>query len=291
MLKEIYEQPESVRETIGDRDPPRPARARGLRAHRSRDSESPPDRRARLRHRLPRRRRRPLRDRGVGADPGGAGHRQRVALPQPGAVEGHARDRHLAVRGDSRHPRGDAACRRVRRANARDHEHDGHADRAGGRVGAVHARRARDGRRRVQDVHRPGRALLPDRAQAGGGAQDAAGGGDRTAPRRGRVAAGQDGRLPRRRSSDRGDRAAPLRQAVLPLPRPAHRPARVPGRRAEAQGDLVHPDRGVLGRGDEARPDRPARRADAGGLHRHRLARLREGRLEHPGDARSGSAR
>ena len=68
MLKEIYEQPEAVARDDRRPDPPRPARARGPR----------PDRRAscsnlrrivdrRLRHRVPRRRRRPLRDRGVGA--------------------------------------------------------------------------------------------------------------------------------------------------------------------------------------------------------------------------------
>ncbi len=86
--------------------------------------------------------------------------------------------------------------------------------------------------------------------------------------------------------SDRRDRAALLRQALLPLPRPPHRPARRPRGRAEAEGDLVHPDRRVLGGGDEARADRAARRGHAGGRRRHRPeADLREGRLEHPGDA------
>ena len=42
--------------------------------------------------------------------------------------------------------------------------------------------------------------------------------------------------------------AALLRQAVLPLSRPAHRPARRPRGRAEAEGDQLHPDRGLLGR-------------------------------------------
>ena len=82
-------------------------------------------------------------------------------------------------------------------------------------------------------------------------------------PRRGLPAAGEDPGVPRRRPSDRRDRAAPLRQAVLPLPRPPHRPAGRARGRAEAEGDLVHPDRGVLGRRDEARPDRAARRVHA----------------------------
>ena len=54
----------------------------------------------------------------------------------------------------------------------------------------------------------------------------------------------------------RGDRAAALQQAVLPLPGATYRSARRPRRGAEAEGDPLHPDRGVLGRRDEARPDR-----------------------------------
>ncbi len=79
--------------------------------------------------------------------------------------------------------------------------------------------------------------------------------------------------------------ASPLPEAVLPLPRAPHRPSGLPRGRAEAEGDLLHPDGGVLRRRDEARPDRAARRHDAGRLHRNRLGRLRQGRVEHPGDA------
>ena len=91
--------------------------------------------------------------------------------------------------------------------------------------------------------------------------------------------------------SDRGDRPALLRQAVLPLPRPPYRAARRARGRAQAEGDLVHPDRGLLGRRDEARADRAPRRGHAGGLHRDRLARLRQGRLEHPGEPSARRAR
>ena len=52
--------------------------------------------------------------------------------------------------------------------------------------------------------------------------------------------------VPRRRSPHRRGRAAPLRQAVLPLPGAERGPPGVPRGRAEAQGALVHPDRGVL---------------------------------------------
>ena len=65
--------------------------------------------------------------------------------------------------------------------------------------------------------------------------------------------------VPRRRSPHRRSCAAPLRQAVLPLPGAERRPPGVPRGRAEAQGALVHPHRGVLGGGDEARADRAAR--------------------------------
>ena len=44
------------------------------------------------------------------------------------------------------------------------------------------------------------------------------------------------------------DRPPSLRQAVLPLPGPQHRPAGRARGRAEAEGALVHPDRGLLGR-------------------------------------------
>ena len=91
MLKEIHEQADAVAETLADRLPgdhgvdlsdvePRgrvPARRR-------------PDRDRRLRHLLPRRSDRPLRDRGVGAGAGRNGHRLRVPLPQPGRRAGRS---------------------------------------------------------------------------------------------------------------------------------------------------------------------------------------------------------
>ena len=142
MLKEIYEQPEAVRETIGDR-------VRGhqlvLDALGLTELEVRNLRRIVIvaaRHLVPRRRRRPLHHRGVGAHSGRARHRERVDLPQPGALEGHARDRHLAIGRVARHGQRGQARARARRAHARDHEHDGHADHARGRCDAVHALRA-----------------------------------------------------------------------------------------------------------------------------------------------------
>ena len=54
-------------------------------------------------------------------------------------------------------------------------------------------------------------------------------------------------------------------------------------RRAEAEGDLLHPRRRLSGRRDEARPDRAHRRADAGGGDRARRSRIREDGGQRPG--------
>ena len=62
----------------------------------------------------------------------------------------------------------------------------------------------------------------------------------------------------------------------LPLSRPRHQlPDRARGR-AQAEGNLLHPRRGLSGRRDEARPDRAHRRADAGRHHRAARPRVRE---------------
>ena len=63
------------------------------------------------------------------------------------------------------------------------------------------------------------------------------------------------------------------RRDEFPVPRPR---LQLPGgarRRAQAQGDQLHPRRGLSGGRDEARADRADRREDAGGVHR--AARLR----------------
>ena len=67
---------------------------------------------------------------------------------------------------------------------------------------------------------------------------------------------------------------------LLPLPRPPRRPARGARGRAEAEGDLLHPDRRLRGRRDEARADRAARPVHAGRVHRHRHADPRQGPVE-----------
>ena len=78
---------------------------------------------------------------------------------------------------------------------------------------------------------------------------------------------------------------------VLPLHRPPRRAAGRARGGAQAQGDLLHRHRRLRRRGDEARPDRPARRLHPGGLRRHRLPGAGEGRLQHPGGPRPRRSR
>ena len=273
MLKEIHEQADAVAETIADRtvrpdgvDLPEldDELLRGVTPHHHR----------RLRHLLPRGPDRPLRDRGVGARPGRDGHRVRVPLPQPGGRPRRPRDRHHAVGRDAGHAGRDAARARARRDRARGHEHHGLAGHARRRRRRLHARRPGDRRRRDQDVRRPGRRHVPARAAHGRAARHAR----RRAPHRARHAPEahparhrRDARPGHRR--DRPRRRAPLRQGLLPLPRPPRRPAGRPRGRAQAQGDLLHRDRRLRRGRDEARPDRAARPGHAGRRRRHGLAR------------------
>ena len=92
---------------------------------------------------------------------------------------------------------------------------------------------------------------------------------------------------PRARSGvARGRRRRSTEQQLLPLSRPPHRPARLPRGGAEAEGDLLHPDRRLRRRRDEARADRPARRVDPGRLRRHRQPGARQGPLQRRRGAR-----
>ena len=85
------------------------------------------------------------------------------------------------------------------------------------------------------------------------------------------------------RARDRGDRRALPQPRRFPVPRPRHQLPDRARRRAEAEGDLVHPRRGLSGRRDEARPDRAHRRADAGRRDRAARPRVREDDRQHAG--------
>ena len=175
MLKEIHEQADAVAETIADRT----ARGDGvdlddlgmiddevLRSARRVD-------RRRLRHLVPRRPDRPLRDRAVGARRRRDGRRERVPLPRPRDRARRPRDRHLAVRRDGRHARRDAARPRARRHRPRAHQRHGLAGDARRRRRAVHALGARGLGRRDQDVRRPGLGDVPARPADGRAARHA----------------------------------------------------------------------------------------------------------------------
>ena len=84
-------------------------------------------------------------------------------------------------------------------------------------------------------------------------------------------------RMQRRGPADRRE-VLPLQQ--LPLPGPAVQLSHGAGRGAEAQGNQLHPRRGLSGRRDEARPDRPGRRAHAQRVPHPAGLRLRQGDVE-----------
>ena len=85
------------------------------------------------------------------------------------------------------------------------------------------------------------------------------------------------------RAGHRGDRQAVLPAQRFPLSRARHQLSDRARRRAEAEGDLLHPRRGLSGRRDEARPDRAHRRGHAGRRDRAGRSRVREDDREHPG--------
>src|SRR5579885_3036425 len=149
--------------------------------------------------------------------------------------------------------------------------------------GALHARRSRDQRRLDQGLHHAAHRALPAgaaprppprshrrraRPAAGERFGRAAGGGDRGA------GAGEN---------DRADRQEVRARARLPLPRPRHQLPRGARGGAQAQGDLVHPRRGLSRGRDEARADRAHQRGDAGGRAHPARRRVPEDALEPEG--------
>ena len=74
-------------------------------------------------------------------------------------------------------------------------------------------------------------------------------------------------------------RAGPRRA----LSRPRHLLSAGAGRRAEAQGNLLYPRRGLCGRRAQARPDRADRLRHAGDRARAARPSVREDRLQHAG--------
>ena len=238
-----------------------------IRHHRRVLARRAPDRDRRLRHLVPRRPRRPLRDRGVGARAGRDGHRLRVPLPQPGRRE--RRPRRSASRSRARRPtrwprcawRASAARRCWRSPTSWASQATRDADgvlftRAGLEIGVAATKTF------VAQVA----AMYLLGAEARAGARHAAG------RARSRELIAELRALPHKIAEllesidehDRRDRRPVVGRGLLPLPRPPRRPAGRARGRAEAEGDLLHPDRRLRRRRDEARPDRAARRAHAG---------------------------
>ena len=174
--------------------------------------------------------------------------------------------RHHAVGRDRRHARRRARGARARREGHRDHQRRRLARDARVRRRHLHARRSGDRRCGHQDVHRA------DRRAHGACAQARAGQGHAVRRARRRRCSTSCARFPRssRRSlqdlrrSRVGRSDAFVATRELAVPRPRLRCAGGDGRRAQAQGDLLHPRRGVSGRRDEARSDRAHHRRDAG---------------------------
>ncbi len=188
MLKEIHEQPDALRETIGERlEGGEVVLDTGLTDEQllaiDRVSITACGTACHAGHG------RPPADRAVGQAARRHRVRLRVPLPLPGRRRAHARDRGLAVGRDGRHHRRAARRARGRGAHARDLQPDGLAAHARGRRHALHAQRPRDLRRGDQDLHVAVHGLHALRAAPRRAARHARARADRRAARRHRPAA------------------------------------------------------------------------------------------------------
>ena len=164
MLKEIYEQPRAVRDTmLGPRGPgnrPHLPGRNGYRAGRIR--AVPSGAHHRLRHQLARRPGRQVHDREAGAHPGGSGLRQRVPLSRPDRAAGYAHGGDLAVRRNRRYAGGAARGQAERLEDAGHLQRGRLHDHARGRRHHLHPRGAGDRRGLHQGLHLPvDRAVHP----------------------------------------------------------------------------------------------------------------------------------
>ena len=90
-------------------------------------------------------------------------------------------------------------------------------------------------------------------------------------------------------TTELADREARAQDRKIPrraLSRPRHQLPAGARRRAEAEGNLLHPRRGLCRRRAQARPDRADRRDHAGRRDRALRPRVREDRLQHAGGRR-----
>ena len=188
--------------------------------------------------------------------PGRSRYRFGIPLPRRAARPGQPRDLRLAIGRDRGHARLAALCARAKAARALDRQCADLEHRARQRHRDADAGRAGNRRGFDQGVHLP----------AGG----SCGAGDRRRPRprRARRKRREDaGSCADRNAaaSQRGararaaDRAAGARSRQMPrraLSRPRHQLSDRARRRAQAQGNLLHPCRRLCRRRAQARPDR-----------------------------------
>ena len=250
-LKEIHEQPTAIAETLGGKVSLETGRALSrlaaalARARR----EVRPRAAARLRHVLARGPGRQVPDRGHGADAGRGRLRQRVPLPPArSSTTAHAHDRHLAVGRDRRH--GGRALGGAPRglADRRDRQRRPAARSRGWRTPSSRRTRAR---RSASRRRRPSRRSSPSCSSSprSSGPRAAS---PRCLTERSATALAHlpkavgDGA--RDRARDRGARPALPARTRLPLPRPRAPLSRGARGRAQAEGDLLHPRRGLPGR-------------------------------------------
>ena len=155
-------------------------------------------------------------------------------------------------------------------------------------------RRPGDRRRVDQGVHEPGDRAAALHAQAGAAARPVGASTGREIIEAHAALPAQIQQILDRAQRDRGDRRGVQARDELPVPGPR---LQLPGRargRAQAEGDQLHPRRGISGGRDEARPDRADRRDDAGGVRRAARLGVRQGRVERAGGEgarRAGSSR
>ena len=272
MLKEIFEQPTAARETILGRVSQDSGKVFleemkiDRRAARGRRARHDP----RVRHVVARRPGRQVHDRAARAAPGRSRLRLRVPLSRSDRHAEHAGGRHHAVGRDGRHARGAARGEARRRAAA-----------SPSATSSAAWRRARPTARSTRTPARRSASPRPRRSRRSSSRCTCSRCG--SAQVRGALSLEAskphvDALLQLPLLLEQTLKVAPEIEEIagalpqphrLPLSRPRHQLSDRARGRAQAEGNLLHPRRGLPGRRDEARPDRAHRRADAG---RRRIA-------------------
>ncbi len=155
MLKEIFEEPNVIKETLSSRIDDAGASRLERRArqyHRRSAARDLKDRDYRMRHRVPRRLGRYVLAALAGQVAGRDGTRKRVSLRRPGDRSDRARDCDVAIRRDRRHRRGREDRQGGRHVGAGHLQRARLASHASGRRHTLHARWSRDRRRGDQDL-------------------------------------------------------------------------------------------------------------------------------------------